>query len=169
MADYYQHLRNIIDTGQKYIRVIPAWDMEWQPAPGKWSKKEILGHLIDSAYNNHQRFIRAPSQHDLVFNGYNQDEWVKRNRYQQRPVKEILRTWEIVNNHLAQLLAGISRHHLHQPSRKHNFHQICMRPLPEEATTSLAYLVWDYLEHLEHHLSQIAPAYVKSNRPFIKA
>ena len=55
-----------------------------KPAPNKWSKKEILGHLIDSAANNHQRFMRLQLQTEISLPGYDQDDWVRLNHYQQR-------------------------------------------------------------------------------------
>ena len=48
----------------------------YQPATGRWSKKEILGHLIDSAANNHQRFVRAQFVQSLDTPSYEQERWV---------------------------------------------------------------------------------------------
>ena len=71
------------------LQLEPARLLE-RPSPDKWSKQEILGHLIDSAYNNHQRFLRATEKEDLIFQGYDQVNWVKRNNYQKRETAELV-------------------------------------------------------------------------------
>src|SRR5262245_46381642 len=60
------------------------------PAPGKWSPREVIGHLIDSASNNHQRFVRAQLQEDLVFAGYEQESWVRLQHYAEAPWDELV-------------------------------------------------------------------------------
>ena len=66
---------------------------------GSWTKKEILGHLIDSAAINHQRFVRAQFTDDLVFDGYVQDDWVKVQDYQNRDWRELVELWHGYNRH----------------------------------------------------------------------
>ena len=77
-----------------------------RPAPGKWSPREIIGHLIDSASNNHQRFVRASFQDDLVFAGYDQDRWVAMQRYQEARWEDLLTLWASFNRHLARVMAS---------------------------------------------------------------
>src|SRR6478609_7364599 len=77
-------------------------DFSFKPAPEKWSKKEILGHLIDSATNNHQRFIRIQFEDNPVI-GYDQNKWVEYSRYQQMSTTELIRFWQTYNQHLAAL------------------------------------------------------------------
>ena len=72
-------------------------NLSHKSSPEKWSPKEILGHLIDSAYNHHQRFLRANTQENLVFQGYEQAFWVVANRYQARPSNEIIDFWYQAN------------------------------------------------------------------------
>ena len=69
-------LRERVERAAQLLRSVSEAEAARQPAPGKWSKKEILGHLVDSASNNHQRFVRARFQDELVFPGYEQDDWV---------------------------------------------------------------------------------------------
>ncbi len=140
-------------------QVLSEAEFRHKPNPAKWSKQEILGHLIDSAYNNYQRFLRAATQDNLIFQGYDQDAWVRQNDYQNRDYMEIIGTWINVNNHLSFLVRGLPEAVLTRQTTQHNFHQICMNTIPEGAPTSLSYLVWDYLFHMEHHLSQILPDY----------
>ena len=162
MLDYPQALRKIVGDTAPEMALISAEDFAHKDHPNQWSKKEVLGHLIDSAYNNHQRFLRATTQTDFIFQGYDQDQWVKQNNYQNRTQEEVIDTWVTVNQHLAVLLEGLPNALLHRETTQHNFHQICMhRPNPGE-TSSLAYLIWDYLVHLEHHVAQILPDYHKT-------
>src|SRR5690349_8813863 len=62
-------------------------------APGKWTRKEVLGHLIDSALNNHQRFVRAALQGDLTFPGYDQDGLVVLERFNAMHWTELIEFW----------------------------------------------------------------------------
>lgn len=118
-----------------------------------------MGHLIDSAYNNHQRFLRAEKQDNLIFDGYDQEHWVERNQYQTRDGTEILTTWIMANRHVGFLIKGLPLGILDKKTSEHNFDQICMNKLPQGEKGSLAYLVWDYLYHMEHHIKQIVPSY----------
>ncbi len=144
---------------QPALHVIEEELFNLKPAPDKWSKKEILGHLIDSAYNNHQRFIRAEGQGNLIFSGYDQADWVVQNNYQNRDKDEVIDTWFMANQHLSFLLEQIPESVMQEETNHHNFHQICMNRLQEGETSTLSYLIWDYLFHLEHHLVQILPQY----------
>ena len=159
---YHQLLENIITQAEGLIHVMDYEALAKRPAPDKWSKKEIIGHLIDSAYNNHQRFVRATSQENLVFQGYDQNEWVRRNQYQSREVDELLTAWATANRHLAKAIESLPEELRKRKTTDHNFHQICMNILTEGEETSLKYLVWDYIWHLEHHLGQIVPGYERS-------
>lgn len=166
MIPYYQQLNEIINHSVDKIKAISDGDFNHKATPSKWSKKEILGHLIDSAYNNHQRFLRANTQDDLVFQGYDQNNWVINNNYQNRSKEDVVGTWFTVNQHLSSLIEGLPNQLLTRQTDQHNFHKICMNRPNEKQITSLGYLVWDYLFHLEHHLSQIIPDYKKMTKEF---
>src|SRR6185436_18687564 len=94
------------------------------PAPGKWSKKEIIGHLIDSAANNHARFVRAQATDDLVFDGYDQDEWVRVQRYRERPWRDLVGLWQAYNHHMASLMASADPAARDRPRARHNLEEI---------------------------------------------
>jgi len=96
-------LRNLIDRVPDRLAKLPADRVEKRPAPAKWSAKEELGHLLDSAANNHQRIVRAQFENNLAMPGYAQNEWVAVNRYQQRDWKELIDVWRALNS---QLLAA---------------------------------------------------------------
>jgi hypothetical protein len=115
-----------------------------RPAPGKWSKKEILGHLVDSAANNHQRFVRLQMAGRIDLPGYDGDEWVRVQRYQDRPWREIIDLWEIYNTQLASLIRNVD-----VTSLRHIWHT------PDGKDLDLEFIMRDYVVHLRHHLNQI--------------
>jgi hypothetical protein len=113
-------------------------------APAKWSRKQILGHLIDSAANNHQRFVRVQEQPSLVFPGYAQNHWVSFQRYHDRPWSDLVTLWDSYNRHLAHVIAGIPEDRRDTP---------CVIGNSEPVT--LGFLAHDYAVHLRHHLDQM--------------
>ena len=115
-----------------------------RPAPGKWSKKEILGHLIDSAANNHQRFVRLQLSGRIDLPGYDGDEWVRVQRYQDRPWREIVDLWQIYNTQLASLIRNAD-----VTSLRHTWRT------PDGKDLDLEFIMRDYVVHLRHHLDQI--------------
>jgi hypothetical protein len=115
-----------------------------KPQPDKWSRKEILGHLIDSASNNHQRFVRAQYLKTVNLPSYEQKEWVNMQQYASRTWKELLGLWKAYNFHLAHILNHMSAECL----------QISCTIGSGEPLT-IGYIVVDYLGHLQHHLRQI--------------
>ncbi|MER3484349.1 MAG: DinB family protein [Meiothermus sp.] len=114
-----------------------------KPAPSKWSAKEILGHLIDSACNNHARFVRVSLEPNLTLPDYVQDEWVRLQAYQERPWNEVLSLWKFYNLHLAHVIECLP-----EASLEHRF-------TVGTSTVTLKFLAEDYLAHLEHHLNQV--------------
>jgi hypothetical protein len=124
-------------------------------APGKWSRKEILGHLIDSAANNHVRFVRALATDDLVFDGYDQESWVSLQRYNERAWSDLIALWRAYNLHVAAVMRAADRSALDRPRTRHSLDRIAFAPVPANTPTTLAYLMADYVEHLEHHLRQV--------------
>jgi hypothetical protein len=113
-------------------------------APGKWSRKQVIGHLVDSASNNAQRFVRAQLAPSLTFPGYAQEEWVATQAYQERPWTELLTLWTALNRHVAHVLAHVDPRALETP---------CTIGGGEPVT--LAFVAEDYLRHLRHHLAQV--------------
>jgi hypothetical protein len=126
-----------------------------RPAPGKWSPREIIGHLIDSASNNHQRFVRMRERDDLVVEGYEQDAWVAGQRYQDAPWAELVVLWMTYNRQLARVMAVTPAADRDRARREHNLHLRAYRPVPADRAATLGYFMNDYVDHLEHHLAQV--------------
>ena len=78
------------------------------PSKGKWTPKEVIGHLIDSASNNHGRFVRAAISDEMVFPGYEQDQWVRTQRYNECPWMDLVSLWLGYNNHIARVIERVA-------------------------------------------------------------
>src|SRR5437660_6934872 len=89
------------------LRQVRNADATFRPAPGKWSKKEILGHLIDSASNNHQRFVRAAAQGSLEFPGYDQDKLIAVQKPNSMSWELLIEFWASYNRYLVHILNQI--------------------------------------------------------------
>jgi len=126
------------------LRQIKDADASARPVPGKWSKKEILGHLIDSAANNHQRFVRLQLTSRLDLPGYDGDEWVRVQRYQDRPWPQIIDLWQIYNTQLVSVIR-----HVDSKALGNVWHT------PDGKDLDLEFLIRDYVVHMRHHLDQI--------------
>lgn len=150
-----QRLRSAVNSARERLLAIGEEQSERQPAPGKWSPKEILGHLIDSASNNHQRFVRAQFQDHLIFPGYDQDAWVNVQHYQISKWRDMVELWALFNLHLAQVIDHVPDIIRNHPHEEHNLNHIAWKPVPEEKPATLDYFMADYVDHLEHHLRKI--------------
>jgi len=125
-------------------------------SPDKWSKKELLGHLCDSAINNLSRFVRAQfEEQPFKLLKYEQNEWVKLNNYQSDSKDNVLNLWIILNKRIIDVITKI-------PEEKLGFQ--C--DLGEKETKSLLWLIEDYLAHLEYHLKQIIGDEFKSTAKY---
>lgn len=124
-------------------------------AEGKWSAKEVIGHLVDSASNNHQRFVRAQLKADLVFPGYAQEDWVRVQAYGEEPWPLLVNLWKLYNLHLAHVCRAAPERERLRARREHNLHEIGWAPVSPEEPATLEHLMRDYVGHLKNHLSQI--------------
>ncbi len=114
------------------------------PGSGAWSRKQVLGHLIDSASNNHQRFVRALLQDEVRAPRYDQEGCVRVQRYQELQWGQLVALWASYNRFLAHVLEGI-------PDEK--LGTKCF--IGENPMMTLEELAVDYVHHLEHHLEQL--------------
>jgi hypothetical protein len=156
-AAFLADFRETLDEAAQRLLMFSDAEASARPAPAKWSKKEIVGHLLDSASNNHGRFVRAQLQDDLVFPGYDQDAWVRVQRYQERRWVDLVRAWHAYNHQIASLMEAADPDALSRPRVRHNLHELAWKPVPASGPATLEYFMRDYIEHLKHHLAQALP------------
>ncbi|MEH7418852.1 DinB family protein [Neobacillus drentensis] len=114
-----------------------------RPLPHKWSKKEILGHLCDSAINNIDRFIKIQyEEQPYVIQTYSQDQWVLLQNYQDRPLDEILDLFTALNKQILNIISNIPKERL-----------INLCDIGYNKQKTLEWLIKDYLKHMEHHIN----------------
>jgi hypothetical protein len=138
-----KRLQYLCDTIPRLLFKIEEHEFSFKPRPEKWSKKEIIGHLIDSATNNHQRFIRAQFEHvpRIV---YDQNKWNAAGFYQETDSHQIISFWTAYNRQLIELIKRIPQHMLMNEVDTGG-----------ESNRTLEFLINDYVSHLEHHLRQV--------------
>ena len=158
MKDALEDFRRTVEDAADALLALTEAQSERRPAPGKWSAKEVVGHLIDSAANNHQRFVRAQFQDDLVFPGYEQEEWNAAQHYREESWPRLVELWRLYNLHLLHVVSHITEEELRRPRHPHTLHRIAWRLVAEGEPATLEYLIRDYIEHLKHHLGQIVHA-----------
>lgn len=152
--DFAERFRARVEHAACELGRVATEDAARRPAPGKWSRQEIVGHLVDSASNNHQRFVRARFQADLVFPGYDQDAWVAAQRWNEADWRELVELWRTFNLQLARLMATTPAELRDRPHARHNLDQIAFKQLPAGTPATLGWFMADYVDHLEHHLRQ---------------
>jgi hypothetical protein len=148
-------LRHVLAVATPRLEAISDADAALPRGVGKWSRKEIVGHLIDSASNNHQRFVRAQFTDDLLCPTYDQEAWVASQRYRDAPWSELVPLWAHFNIHLARVIEAIPPEIRSRPRLRHNLHEVAFRTIPADEPATLEYFMGDYVAHLEHHLVQI--------------
>ena len=143
-ASMAEKLQQLVAAEMGRLRGISEEEASEKPAPEKWSRKEMLGHLIDSASNNHQRFVRALNEDELVYPAYAQNEWVKSQAYNREEWSSLVDLWQAINLHLAHIIKGVPPEKLPVPCR-----------IGSNPPVTLEALIADYLRHMEHHLEKI--------------
>lgn len=155
MQDFLDDFRQTIAAAARQLVQISPEQSQVPRAEGKWSPKEIVGHLIDSASNNHQRFVRAQFTDDLVFAGYEQEGWVRVQNYQGEDWAELVQLWKLYNQHILRLMSLVPEETRMKLRYKHNLHQIASDSLSEDEPVTLDWFMRDYVDHLKKHLKQI--------------
>jgi hypothetical protein len=108
MRELAAEIRAEVEGASAYLQSLGEAEVSSCRTPGKWSKKEILGHLIDSAANNHQRFVRAQFANPFVWPGYEQEPWVSVHRYRERSWAELVSVWRAFNVQVAAVVEGVA-------------------------------------------------------------
>ena len=145
MEAIVQQLENIINTYTvKFLNFTEA-ELSLKPSVDKWSKKEIIGHLIDSAQNNIRRFI-VTQYETTPYVVYAQDNWVRIQNYNQYNSKDLITLWALLNKHIVVILKNM-------PAEKYQLQ--CNTGKGQEELHSIEFLATDYITHHLHHLKQI--------------
>jgi hypothetical protein len=155
MNQWLDDFRQTIDSASQRLLQISEAQSEQPRAEEHWSAKQIMGHLIDSAANNHARFVLAQLKDDLVFPGYEQDGWVQVQHYQQASWLQLVELWRAYNLHLLHVMSHASPEKMNNLCTQHSLQTIAFETVSEAEPVTLEYLMQDYVVHLKHHLSQI--------------
>ena len=148
MNSTISRLNQLITNGEAYLKTTHRQKLAAKPKPTKWSKKEILGHLIDSARYNLRRFTEIHVKSNMYqIVDYEQEELVLVNDYQRAEPKDITMLWVSLNKQIIHVIKQQNEKTLQIQAK-----------LPKQKTTNLLFLINDYLEHMEHHVKQIVDA-----------
>jgi len=131
-------LSYLINSYLPLLNKIDEDEFAYKPFPLKWSKKEVMGHLIDSAQNNIRRFIIAQYEENPTII-YDQDKWVHLNNYQQQEPQMIIQFWYLLNKQIIEILENITDENSKRTSKSEGIH-------------TLEWLALDYVNHLKHHV-----------------
>jgi hypothetical protein len=138
-----KRLRQLCKNIPPLLLQIPEKEFSFKPSPAKWSKKEILGHLIDSAANNHQRFVRVQFENVPLIE-YDQNKWNSFSYHQAMNGKSLIHFWQMYNEYLANIAEQIPVSMLQRECNT-----------GDDKNVTLEFIITDYVTHMEHHLHQI--------------
>lgn len=151
-----RRLRAALDAWTPRLRGITEDESATRLA-GSWSARELLGHLVDSAQVNLERFLRARTADHLDFPGYPQDEWVALNGYAQAAWAPLVSVWSGLNERVLVVMQSTPEVVLRAPRARHALDRIAFRRLPAVRPVTLESFMLDYVDHLEHHLGTLFP------------
>ena len=144
MKQLSEQLLSVIEVAEPRLQEISALESTKPILRGGWSRRQVMGHLIDSASNNHQRFVRAALQPSLDFPGYDQDGNLRLQAPQEADWSLLISLWAAYNRYLAHIIARLPAAKLETAIR-----------IGSREPVTLSFIATDYLTHLVHHLSQI--------------
>lgn len=148
MKHVVQELQELLSEYTKKFEAIQEPAFSDKPLPNKWSKKEVIGHLIDSGQNNLRRFIVSqytPEPPNIV---YDQDFWVNANGYQLMKKEDVISLWRLVNERICAVLANMP---------EENYAKPCNTGKTEVQLHPVQWLAEDYVKHMKHHINQVIP------------
>ncbi|MEL6109428.1 MAG: DinB family protein [Planctomycetota bacterium] len=135
----------IVEEWRERLLQIDADAVHEKPDPSRFSISEVVGHLIDSACNNHQRFIRAQAVEELVFPKYDQNAWVLAAGYRQASWESLVHLWYHYNRLIAVVVRNVPQDQLSTPCT-----------ITPYETCTLGFFIDDYVVHLHHHCNKLA-------------
>ena len=153
--NFLEDFRETLATASPQLLLISEIQSVVPITEDKWSPKEVIGHLIDSAANNHQRFVRAQFTDELVFAGYEQNEWLRVQHYIGEPWENLVQLWKLYNQHILHLMSFVPIETRTKLRHRHNLHQIASDTIRENEPVTLDYFMRDYVDHMKKHLRQI--------------
>lgn len=148
MKNTIEELDRVLGLCHSKINQLNESEFSEKPSPHKWSKKEVLGHLIDSAHNNLRRFMCGQYEKTPPKINYDQDFWVQANDYQNMKKDDVISLWILMNQRVRVILSNM-------PAERYHF--LCDTGKEKESIHSLQWLAEDYVKHMKHHLNQIFP------------
>jgi hypothetical protein len=144
MNDFAERLRRTVADEEPLLRAIPDSAANASPDPQRWSKKQELGHLVDSATNNRVRFAKAALEGRFDGPSYDSRGWVELGGYAQMPWAELVDLWRALNIALAALVSRIPEERRSAECR-----------IGESLSAPLEFVIDDYIQHMQHHLDHI--------------
>jgi hypothetical protein len=148
MKSVAAELKSVVEEYAKKFSKISDSEFSAKPLPNKWSGKEVIGHLIDSAQNNLRRFIVGQYESNPPKITYEQDFWVNVNSYQQMSSADIIALWKLINERIVAVLTNM-------PEKNYNRNADTGKMAVQLHT--LQFLAEDYVQHLKHHINQVIP------------
>ncbi|MEZ6041962.1 MAG: DinB family protein [Planctomycetaceae bacterium] len=133
-----------IEVWRERLKKIPHDTAHRKHSADRWSISEVVGHLIDSACNNHQRFVRAQFRDSLVFPKYDQNQWANAGHYLHADWGNLIELWYFYNKQIAIIIRDMDAAKLQTPCT-----------ITPYDTCTLQFLVTDYADHMIHHLNKI--------------
>jgi hypothetical protein len=138
-----EQLQATVSGAMAWLKNIPDAEAAKPEREGKWSAKQVIGHLTDSAINNLVRVVRLQIEHGAKLTGYEQEHWVNLQHYGEREWTKVLDLWATLNEQFAWTVARIERA------------KLANRGEVEGSELTLGFLIEDYIAHMEHHLRSL--------------
>ena len=148
MKKTIKELRELVHAYSKKFGAFTDEEFDRKPAPGKWSRKEVVGHLTDSAHNNLRRFVVGQYETVAPKIVYDQDFWVSANGYQHIKKEEVILLWKLINQRICSVLENMP---------ESNYAKECNTGREKEQLHSISWLAEDYVKHMKHHINQVIP------------
>jgi hypothetical protein len=144
LSDLSAQLKSEVSDARQWLLGLGEAIVRHKPAADRWTIAEVIGHLVDSASNNHQRFIRAQEVDALVFPKYQRNSWAEKNDYASAGWESLVELWYHYNLQLARVIINVPDSQL-----------ATQCSIGDNEPCTLEFLITDYVEHLQHHLKKI--------------